>query len=307
MVLHHTDQTVISYRFADVCQAHTLRYPNPFSPHVISSDIIERGWDSEGKIFKTSRLVLKRGTLPSWAPRGIVEKSETWVLEQSVLDVFGGEMVVCSRNLDHRIVMEVIERLSIRARGEVCDATTSVQVTSSWGFHLVRKRIEHYGVSRFQRQGKTARLGLDMTIQILQPNSSLREKLLDGERLNYPPVTPSSAVAARLQALRARAKANKQRISALLQRGNSDTEPQHGNEGMSKEEEAELKELETEYGLVSESSHESSSVDTPPSMRRWFWWWRWHLGQSPQPDQTSNVNLDSPRTHTNVSSAGRCS
>lgn len=108
-----------SHPFPQVCQAHTLRYPNPFSPHVISSDILERRWDHDQKTFHTTRLLLKRGTLPGWAPRGIIEKSETWVLEQSDLHLDLGEYHVSSRNLDHRKVMEVVEQIQFRARGEV--------------------------------------------------------------------------------------------------------------------------------------------------------------------------------------------
>lgn len=299
MVLHHIDHSIIPHPFAQVCQAYTLRYPNPFSPHVISSDVLRREWDSEHRILHTTRLLLKRGTLPTWAPRGIIEKSETWVLEESQLDVLQGKLDVSSRNLDHRKVIEVIETLEVRARGEVSHATTSAQVTSSWGFHLLRNRIEHYGVSRFQRQTKNARLGLEMTIQILQPNSTLRDRLLNGEKLNYPPITPSSAVAARLHALRNRAKENKERISALIRTGAG--LPIQSHEDMSKEEEAELKELEHAYGLASEmvdetltlspsSSSNAASIPHPLDhpKRRWFWWCRWRLGGSDEKSNKSN-------------------
>jgi hypothetical protein len=110
---------VCSHPFRFVCQAFTLRYPNPFAPHVITADTLERSWDAESGILRSSRLVLKRGTLPSWAPRGIVEKSETWVLEESTINILDGTMTLSNRNLDHRRVMEVIERITLRALGEV--------------------------------------------------------------------------------------------------------------------------------------------------------------------------------------------
>ncbi|EGG00596.1 uncharacterized protein MELLADRAFT_111705 [Melampsora larici-populina 98AG31] len=308
MVLHHIDHSIIPHPFTQVCQAYTLRYPNPFSPHVITSDVLKREWDPENRILYTTRLLLKRGTLPSWAPRGIIEKSETWVLEESQLDVLEGKLDVSSRNLDHRKVIEVIETLEVRTRGEVSHATTSAQVTSSWGFHMLRNRIEHYGVSRFQRQTKNARLGLEMTIQILQPNSSLRDRLLNGEKLNYPAITPSSAVAARLHALRNRAKENKERISALIRTGAG--LPIQSHDAMSKEEEAELKELEHAYGLASEVVDETLTNSATPSLnpgsiphpldpprRRWFWWCRWRLGGSDEKsvepaDSASNQDIN---------------
>jgi hypothetical protein len=118
---HRVNQLLFDYShpFRIVCQAFTLRYPNPFAPHVITVDTIERNWDAESGILRSSRLVLKRGTLPSWAPKGILEKSDTWVLEESTINLLEGTMTLSNRNLDHRRVMEVVEKTSLRARGEV--------------------------------------------------------------------------------------------------------------------------------------------------------------------------------------------
>ena len=124
-IFHSPDHRVIqllldcSHPFRIVCQAFTLRYPNPFAPHVITVDTIERNWDAESGVLRSSRLVLKRGTLPSWAPKGILEKSDTWVLEESTINLLEGTMTLSNRNLDHRRVMEVVEKTSLRARGEV--------------------------------------------------------------------------------------------------------------------------------------------------------------------------------------------
>lgn len=116
MVLSHLDELIFPHPFRIVCQAFTLRYPNPFAPHVITVDTIERNWDAESGILRSSRLVLKRGTLPSWAPKGILEKSDTWVLEESTINLLEGTMTLSNRNLDHRRVMEVVEKTSLRAR-----------------------------------------------------------------------------------------------------------------------------------------------------------------------------------------------
>lgn len=119
MVLSHLDQLILPHPFRLVSQALTLRYPNPFSPHVITADTLERSWDPERGILRSTRLLLKRGTLPSWAPRGIIEKSETWVLEESSINMIDGTMSLSNRNIDHRRVIEVLERVTLRSRGEV--------------------------------------------------------------------------------------------------------------------------------------------------------------------------------------------
>ncbi|KNZ45967.1 hypothetical protein VP01_765g4 [Puccinia sorghi] len=289
MVLSHLDELVFPHPFRFVCQAFTLRYPNPFAPHVITADTLERRWDAESGVLRSIRLVLKRGTLPSWAPRGILEKSETWVLEESTINVLEGTMTLSNRNLDHRRVMEVIEKTSIRALGEVTEASTYVQVTSSWGFYAIRRRIEQYGISRFQRQSRNSRHGLQLIIQLLRPSSPLREPLLNAERINYPPsLVPASPLKSRLRELRTRAQEKQRLISEMLRPGSrkesapaaeqdpDEDDEDHEDDALTAAEEAELSRLESEFSLDSSSARILSS-NPPTQKRRWFWWWRWHL------------------------------
>jgi len=301
MVLSHLDELVFPHPFRFVCQAVTLRYPNPFAPHVITADTLERRWDAESGVLRSTRLVLKRGTLPSWAPRGILEKSETWVLEESTINVLEGTMTLSNRNLDHRRVMDVIEKTSIRALGEVTQATTSVQVTSSWGFYAIRRRIEQYGISRFQRQSRNSRRGLELIIQLLRPSSPLREPLLNAERINYPPsLAPASPLKSRLRELRTRAQEKQRLISEMLRPGSwkesapaAEQDPDqddedHEDDALTAAEEAELSRLESEFSLDSSSANVLSS-NPPTQKRRWLWWWRWHLSSdSPSQDRKND-------------------
>ena len=88
-------------------------------------------------VLCTTRLILKRGTLPAWAPRGIVKNSESWVLEQSEVeldapagsggddgqrDAQGRRMRVWTRNLDHTHKLAVTEGLEL-AEGSARGAT----------------------------------------------------------------------------------------------------------------------------------------------------------------------------------------
>ncbi|WAQ80708.1 hypothetical protein PtA15_1A46 [Puccinia triticina] len=295
MVLSHLDELVFPHPFRFVCQAFTLRYPNPFAPHVITADTLERSWDAESGILRSIRLVLKRGTLPSWAPRGIVEKSETWVLEESTINILDGTMTLSNRNLDHRRVMEVVEQITLRALGEVTEATSSVKVTSSWGFYAIRRRIEQYGISRFQRQSRNSRHGLELIIKLLRPSSPLREPLLNAEKINYPPsLAPASPLKSRLRELRLRAKEKQRLISEMLRPGkkestasehDSEEDEDHEDDSLTAAEEAELKQLEDEFSADPSSVKPASHLSNPPPQkRRWFWWWRWHLSSDSPPE-----------------------
>ncbi|KAI8453498.1 PRELI-like family-domain-containing protein [Phakopsora pachyrhizi] len=293
----------VIHSFQIVCQAYTLRYPNPFSPHVITCDAVERSLDASTGVLSSTRLVLKRGTLPKWVPRGMIEKAETWVLEESYLNLIDGTLTLRNRNIDHRFVMDVIEKSFIQIEHGGTTVTTHVKVTSSWGFQILRRRIENYGIGRFQRQSKNSRHGLEMTILILQPSSPLRQRLLKGEKINYPPAMP---LRARLHELRRKAEKKRQLLSEIFL-GGTRAKPEVSlnpdltesvEDSLSAEEEAELMQLEEEFNL--ESPENLKPIETLTSSRkscgsRWFWWWRWHsdsknsFKESNQEDSYNNL------------------
>jgi len=176
-----------------------------------------------------------------------------------------------------------------------------VQVTSSWGFYAIRRRIEQYGISRFQRQSRNSRRGLELIIQLLRPSSPLREPLLNAERINYPPsLAPASPLKSRLRELRTRAQEKQRLISEMLRPGSwkesapaAEQDPDqddedHEDDALTAAEEAELSRLESEFSLDSSSAKVLSS-NPPTQKRRWLWWWRWHLSSdSPSQDRKND-------------------
>lgn len=180
------------------------------------------------------------------------------------------------------------------------EATSSVKVTSSWGFYAIRKRIEQYGISRFQRQSRNSRHGLELIIKLLRPSSPLREPLLNAERINYPPsLAPTSPLKSRLRELRLRAKEKQRLISEMLRPGNkkesapseheSDEDEDHEDDSLTAAEEAELDQLESEFSADPSSSKPASPLsNSSPQKRRWFWWWRWHLNSDSAPESKSS-------------------
>lgn len=163
-----------------LCPVYFLRYPNPLASHVLSVDVLSRevvsrpiGGGKAGEeqqqqhVLKTTRLILKRGTLPKWAPRGVIRNAESWVLEESEVDLdllspavveqqrgVGREMKSWTRNLDHTTVMAVTERNIFRERWDQTSQSSFVglksksDVTSGVAFGLLRSRIEKFGLNR---------------------------------------------------------------------------------------------------------------------------------------------------------------
>ncbi|CAE7218430.1 unnamed protein product [Rhizoctonia solani] len=135
--------------WATVALAFFLRYPNPFAAHVLSCDVIDRSFTSEGSL-RTTRLILKRGNLPKWFPSGVVARSESWIIEESEVDSFGRRMTCTTRNLEHTKALRVIEQVTLRPLDDGRTLqTTEARFKSRFGWGLT-KRIESYASSKFR-------------------------------------------------------------------------------------------------------------------------------------------------------------
>lgn len=109
------------YTFPAVTLAYFLRYPNPYSKHVVSSDVIDRYIDPETQRLHTVRLHLKKSKVPAgilkFIPRGLAGPggaSQSYVLEKSTIDVREGWMETESKNMEWTGILSVVERQSYR-------------------------------------------------------------------------------------------------------------------------------------------------------------------------------------------------
>ena len=179
MVKDFVHQSSYDHSWSSCVRAYFLRYPNPNATHVLSVDVLDRrieyrpvrGPSSSAStssvtldhldhpsshrdtipVLCTTRLILKRGNLPKWAPSGLIKNAESWVMEESEveLDLFpprakpatqgseaalpasasspaasslkgrtknGRAMRSWTRNLDHTTVLAVTEGLVFKER-----------------------------------------------------------------------------------------------------------------------------------------------------------------------------------------------
>lgn len=123
------------YSFPAVSLAYFLRYPNPHSRHVLSTDVIDSYVDPSTKRLHTLRLHLKSSKIPqvvlSFIPRGILNSlsnnvGQSYVLEKSVVDAREGWMKTESKNLEWTGVLSVIEKQVYRKRDEASSLPTKL-------------------------------------------------------------------------------------------------------------------------------------------------------------------------------------
>lgn len=150
-----------------VSLAFFLRYPNPYAAHVLSCDVISRTHTAHGTLL-TTRLILKKGSLPKWAPKGIISRAESWILEESEVDPLGRVVRCKTRNLDHVKVMRVEEITTLRqAEDGKTLQTNEARIISRFGWGLA-KTIENHGLAKFKANLQRSREGLSHILNALR-------------------------------------------------------------------------------------------------------------------------------------------
>lgn len=105
------------YSFPAVSLAYFLRYPNPYSRHVLTTDVIDRYVDPTTHRLHTTRIHLKKSKVPSGIlkllPKGIGgsdNSGQSYILETTVVDAKEGWMESESRNMEWTGILSVVER-----------------------------------------------------------------------------------------------------------------------------------------------------------------------------------------------------
>lgn len=105
------------YSFPAVSLAYFLRYPNPYSRHVLTTDVIDRYVDPKTGRLHTVRLHLKKSKVPSGIlkllPKGMGgsdHSGQSYILENTVVDAKEGWMETESRNMEWTGILSVVEK-----------------------------------------------------------------------------------------------------------------------------------------------------------------------------------------------------
>ncbi|KAF9023404.1 MSF1-domain-containing protein [Hymenopellis radicata] len=141
-----------------VSLAYFLRYPNPYASHILSCDVISRELTPAGTLL-TTRLILKRG---------IISRTEAWVIEESEVDPLGKTVQCRTKNLEFTKVMQVEETAFIRQNedGQTLQ-TNEARIRSRFGWGLT-KRIEAFGMHRVESHVQRSRDGISLILNMIR-------------------------------------------------------------------------------------------------------------------------------------------
>ncbi|CAI7609590.1 unnamed protein product [Penicillium pancosmium] len=129
------------YSFPAVSLAYFLRYPNPYSRHVLTTDVIDRYVDPNTHRLHTTRLHLKKSKVPSGIlkllPKGMVDPTEGWMETESRNMEWTGILSVVEKQHYQRILtdenIQALDGLSIDQKSEQTTVRTTVTFRSRLG------------------------------------------------------------------------------------------------------------------------------------------------------------------------------
>lgn len=98
---------IFHHPWHEIAIAFWKRYPNKFSKHVLSEDVIDRKINPNGQLV-TRRLFVKTNSCPKWVEK-IMKNKNVQVLEESFVDPFRQTLTTITRNLGMTNLMSVEE------------------------------------------------------------------------------------------------------------------------------------------------------------------------------------------------------
>jgi len=167
---YYTVDTVFKNPWDQVMAAIWQRYPNPYSRHVLSEDVIHR--HVQGSLLFTKRLLIKTNPIPKWGQR-FVHMRHVVIVEESILDRDGRILVTYTRNVGYASTISAVEKCiyepSFEKEGEATHLKREAWIDSQVrGFSTVFTR---FGIERYKLNASNASKGLNYALAHLFPTS----------------------------------------------------------------------------------------------------------------------------------------
>ncbi|XP_036614900.1 PRELI domain-containing protein 1, mitochondrial-like [Trichosurus vulpecula] len=168
MVKYFLGHSVLRSSWDQVFAAFWQRYPNPYSKHVLTEDIVHREVTSDRKLL-SRRLLTKTNRMPRWAERFFPANvaHSVYILEDSIVDP--QNQTNFTWNIDHVRLMVVEERCVYCVNPENSGWTEirrEAWVSSS--LFGVSRAVQEFGLARFKSNVTKTIKGFEYILAKLQ-------------------------------------------------------------------------------------------------------------------------------------------
>uniref|UniRef100_A0A8B9H3W3 PRELI domain containing 1a n=1 Tax=Astyanax mexicanus TaxID=7994 RepID=A0A8B9H3W3_ASTMX len=149
------------------------RYPNPYSNHVLTEDIVFRELTPDNRLL-SRRLLTKTGPVPRWA-ESFLPSCTAYVIEDSVVDSNNRTMVTLTWNISHARVMSVEERCVYRVNPEDSNWTEiSKKAWISSSLYGLSRAVQEFGLARFKSSVTKTMKGFEYVLAKMQGETPTR-------------------------------------------------------------------------------------------------------------------------------------
>lgn len=174
MVKFFEGSHTFKYSWDQIAKGFWQRYPNPYSRHVLTEDVLSREI-RDNKLFSL-RLLTKTNLVPKWGERFITTRNVS-IVEESVIDPINRTITTFTRNTGYTKVMGV-EELCVYKQSTDNPTWTVVErkawITSNMlGF---ARAIEVFGFERFRLNSQRAITGFQHVLEHLFPSVHFGEQ-----------------------------------------------------------------------------------------------------------------------------------
>ncbi|CAF0703902.1 unnamed protein product [Brachionus calyciflorus] len=147
-----------------------VKYPNPFSKHVISEDVISRTL-TENNVLVSKRLLVKERNfhIPKWAEKYVTFKN-VYVIEETYCDANKKTFTSFTRNFSSNSLMTVIEKSVFTVDPNNPNQTICTKQAHIYSPLLFGSGIEQFALKKFKKNADKASQGLQWILEKIQFN-----------------------------------------------------------------------------------------------------------------------------------------
>lgn len=169
MVKFYEGSFLFKFTWDQVAQGFWSRYPNPYSQHVLTEDVVAR--EVKDKRLISRRLLTKTNRVPKWGERFVSSRTVS-IIEDSVVDPVTKTLTTRTKNIGYTKVLGVEEKCVYRQSSDNVKWTQverQAWITSDlFGF---ARAIEAFGVERFRKNSQRAMYGFQYVLEhMFQPS-----------------------------------------------------------------------------------------------------------------------------------------
>ncbi|XP_076878850.1 PRELI domain containing 1a isoform X1 [Brachyhypopomus gauderio] len=176
MVKYFSSVGFLKGTWDQVSTAFWQRYPNPYSNHVLTEDIIFREVTPDSCLI-SRRLLTKTSRAPRWAENFLPthKARKAYIIEDSIVDPQSRTMITLTWNITHTYFMSVEERClySVNSDNSNCTEVKREAWISS-NLYGLSKPVQKFGLARFKSSITKTMKGFEYVLARMQGETPTR-------------------------------------------------------------------------------------------------------------------------------------